>query len=916
MKVFKPDNLALLYRSMRFAQRNSLALGMMACFDFAEAPALAPASTPTSPFAGLLPESELWKIVAQALGDALLDEGNPKPAGEYKVYGAACAPTGTEVDQQRVSVRVGTLAKSLVVSGERHFNALGVPSAPKPYARMPIDPGTAFGGPGCEDNPLGKGFVEIERDGQTVWPLPNVESEAKRIVSRGERAAPAGFWGFDAASPQRRQYLGTCDERWLKRDWPWLPDDTSPDYFLSAAPDQRLSGFFTGNEAFELANLHPQHRTQQGRLPGLRARCFVNTRQAGSSGHLREVEAKPETVWLFPELERGIVLYRALAEVADTEATDVLHVMMAWERLADTPLPFEHYQAEFLRSLPAAVDAAPAVAAAPTAPAAAAAVAVPAAAVPASAAAATAAPAAAAELPEGFAASHAAADDLTLQTRAVMAKHGLSEKDLARFMKEEPEPRVPTFAEVEKMAEDLEAQTRAVMRKQNLTEKDLERFMKPTPEPEPDMGRLQSLLKELDQQTQDTMRKTGLTQADVAAQLGSRPELAEVAQSLTTMGSVPGPSPEMWASLAQLTLPTVPVPAAPALPGAVALPAAGLPPLPEPATAPQLTREDVIAWHAARKSFKGYDLSGLDLSKLDLTGADFSAALLERTSFAESKLQEAIFVEALLQEADFSKANLQRARLTKSSASAGKFANADLSGAQLGDADFTGADFSAARLEQAELGGAVFDRASMSGLKASACQAPRAQFTGCDLSAADFSGAMLVQASFSGSKLPGGNFSKAVCEHADFQGAQAQKAIFTEANLRASRADAQSSFDGAQFARAQLGRAAWDGAQLRGATLDGATLENADFSNVQAEAAHFRLALAKGAKFAAADLRGADLSAIDLFKGSLRKAKLDGALLRDANLFGVDFEGTQPTIASLEGSNIDRTLLRFRPPVI
>jgi uncharacterized protein YjbI with pentapeptide repeats len=902
MKVLKPDNLALLYRSMRFAQRNSLAVGMMACFRFESA-------TPSP--ASLLLESELWGAATQALGQALLDEGYPKPAGEFKVYGAACAPAGTQVEQQRVSVRLGTLAKSLVVSGDRQFNLLGVPSVPKPYARMPIDPSTAFGGAGYEDNPPGKGYAALERDGQQVWPLPNVESESKRIVSRGEHAAPAGFWGFDVSAPQRRQHLGTCDERWLKREWPHLPSDTSADMFLSAPPDQRLAGFFTGNEAFEIANMHPQRNLLQGRLPGLRARCFVNSREAGGAGQLREVEAKPETVWLFPELELGIVLYRALAQVAD--ATDVLHLMLAWESMSEPALAFEHYHAEFLRSLSAAAEAAPVESATP-APAPASAVAAPAIAVP--AAGAPAAVAAEAELPEGFAAVHEMTADLDRQTQALMAKHGLTQKDLAHFLEQDTPPRAHTFAEIEKMAKDLEEQTRVLMRKHNVTDRDIDHFLKPPAQPEPNAAQIPSLLRQVQQETQDGLRKAGLTEADVYQRLGSNPELAGFLSSLPPPGTPLGVSPELTGALVQLTTP-LPMPALPTPPAAGTLPK--LPGLPDDAPAPpspQLTREDVVARHAARKSFTGYDLSGLDLSKLDLSGADFSEAVLERTSFAQSKLQETKFVRALLQGTDFSAANLQRAQLSGSSASAGKFANADLGDALLNDADFTGADFSAARLERAQLDGALFDRATMSGLKASACRAARAQFTACDLSGADFSGAALKGASFSEARLPGGNFSKAACEHADFQGAQAQKAVFTDANLSASRADAQSCFDDAQFARAQLGRAAWGGAQLRGATLDGATLENADFSNVQAEAAQFRLASAKGTKFSRADLRGADLSSIDLFKGSLRKAKLDGTLLREANLYGVDFEETQPTLASLEGSNIDQTILRFRPPVI
>src|SRR5690349_6403763 len=105
MKVLKSLDMALLYRAFRFARRDSLALSLMACFRF-DAP---------GGIDGLVPENEVWALVEQALGnDGMLDQGYPKPASEYLVYGAACAPLGSEVEQMRVSVRVGELAKTLV----------------------------------------------------------------------------------------------------------------------------------------------------------------------------------------------------------------------------------------------------------------------------------------------------------------------------------------------------------------------------------------------------------------------------------------------------------------------------------------------------------------------------------------------------------------------------------------------------------------------------------------------------------------------------------------------------------------------------------------------------------------------------------------------------------------------------------
>lgn len=901
MKILKPENLALLYRTVRIARRHSLVLAIMGHFDFAR-----------SAMDQLLPEAELWKTATQALGrGGLLDDGLPKPKGEFKVYGAAYAPYGGEIEQQRASVRIGSLVKSLVISGDRHFNALGLPSSPVPYSRMSIEPGTTFGGVGCVENPGGKGYAAVDVGGRSTWQLPNVERESERVLSRGDRVAPAGFWGYEIGSPQRQQYLGTCDDRWLKHDWPYLPDDTRPEFFMSTSSDQWLGGYFVGNEAFEIHHMHPQHVVLHGRLPGLRARCFVNGSQSGQAV-LTEAPTRADTVWLFPELERGIVLYRAVVDITDSDADDVTHVMAEWEALDQPPLPFEHYRERLHSRTQTALDTEQAAASPVAAPAIAAVSAAGAVTAPVAAAAVTAAPGVETAVADAeLAPLYAMAEDLNQQTRELMHRHKLTDADLAPFLEPQTDSTTPTLEEVEKMAEDLNRQTSELMRKHNLTDADLAPFLKPPSDPA-DAQALPDLLKQVHEETQASLKNAGLKEADLHAWVRSRPDLSHLADSLPPPGS---PAPVLDAEVRSLLADDV----APAV-AAETLTIASVFPLgadvPEAAEAAPLTREDVIGYHAMRRSLAGCDLSGVDLSRLDLCGADFSRTLLEKTLFTGSRLQDTDFSNALLKETDFSSADLQRARLVQSSGGAIRFVQADLRGAQLGKGDFTGSDFTQACLAGVDAVGALFDQAEMAGVDASSCCAQGAQLTDCTLVGTNFRDAALTHANFQGSRLGGSNFTGANCEGADFQGVQAQGAVFVDANLTASRADADSCFDGAQFVRAQLERAAWGGVQLRAAVLERAILDDADLSNAQAGNAQFRLASAKGATFSKADLSGADLTTVNLFKGSLRKATLNGTLLRHANLYGVDFEETRPTLASLEGSNIDRTMLRFRPPVV
>lgn len=896
MKIYRPDQLAILYRSFHFAQRNTLAVGMLGFFRFEQ-----------SDMANLGSEPELWQAVTDALGSAVLDEGYPKPAGEFKVYGSACAPGGSPVQEMQVSARIGTLSKQLWVSGNRHFNAAGLISAAEPFVSMPLTPEHSFGGEGVAANPLGKGACAVKlADGGEQWPLPNVEAPRQRMANRGDIVEPAGFWGFSAGTPLRDRHLGKFDDNWIKRTWPHLPDDTQLEYFHTAPADQRSTGYFAGNEAIELRGMHPHRPTLETRLPGLRARCFVHRRDRDGKESFGELEARLDTVWLFPELECGIVLYRAQTVTLDDDASDVLHVMAEWESLADTALSFDHYQQLFRQRLQedagVAIPADGAASAAAPAAESAAPSAIPAA-MPVAAALAT-----APQMTPEIAEAHRLADQLESETAELLRKNGLSEQDVARLLVPEEEP-VVSLAEAERMVDRLEQETRDLMKKNNLTDADVQKYLTQQKEPESSLKDVKEMMQSLEKQTSDLLQKNGMTEQDVEKFLATRPDLAESLQNLKDakaaslpLSAIPDSFPEM---------PTVePQSLQPADASLLALGAAA------PATSmAQLTREQVMERHAAKEPLAGFDLSGLDLSGLDLSAADFSGSLLERTAFTGSRLANANLAGCLMQEVDSSGADLSGAILSDVSAANSIFAGACLKSAQMRDADFTGSDFRNAQLQQAVLDGTAFGQASMTAVQAAGCIAHQSNFSGADLSGANFEQAVLTQATFYGSKLNAVSFKAAHCQQAEFYGADASGARFTMANLDESRADGEARFSQAVFDGAQLRCAAWDGAQLSGATFTEAVLDDADFSNVRAPDSRFRNASARHARFGGADLAGSDLTGINLFKGSLRKSQIEKAVLHFANLYGVDFEGTTVRASAVLEADIGQTILAFRPPL-
>ncbi|RJR31776.1 MAG: DUF2169 domain-containing protein [Desulfobacteraceae bacterium] len=356
MKIFKKNHHSLLIKSFGIRERIYMAVTVMVYFDL---------TAPDDP----LSEQDLWKTVPALLGKSpILDQGMPKPRGEFLVTGSCFAPRGETRNAGRVTVRVGGLTKALDVFGDRYWKEssgrIRTITPPQPFSEMPVVYERAFGGEGFERNPTGRGIHPLEMSpGQAYVPLPNIEYPNRLIGDLNDRPDPAGFGPLDLTWSQRMSKTGTYDDKWLRENWPYFPADMNYEFFNCAAEDQYMKGFFKGDESLLIAGMNPDVPVIESRLPPLRIRSFVTKRESLEKEEelFQEIPTRIDTVWLFPAILRGIVMHRGTTEILDEEYADVVRIFLATERAAETPKTIEYYMEEErkARELKVPVDMAP-----------------------------------------------------------------------------------------------------------------------------------------------------------------------------------------------------------------------------------------------------------------------------------------------------------------------------------------------------------------------------------------------------------------------------------------------------------------------------------------------------------------------------------------------------------------------------
>lgn len=242
-----------------------------------------------------------------------------KPGTDIVLNGHAYAPRGRPVERVDVSARVAGLVKEISVYGDRYWrrsaSGLGLAtSTPAPFLKMPLLYERAFGGAdlssdneknhGIESrNPIGVGFG-LSKEYLAGKPLPNLEDPNHQITNWTDRPTPAGFSLICKHWTPRRQYAGTCDQRWREERLPLVPLDFDERFWLGAHPDLIAVPHLRGGELVELRNLTPEG-SLAFRLP--RVTLGFQTRLAGKRINHR---AKLGSVIIESDVPRVILVWQ------------------------------------------------------------------------------------------------------------------------------------------------------------------------------------------------------------------------------------------------------------------------------------------------------------------------------------------------------------------------------------------------------------------------------------------------------------------------------------------------------------------------------------------------------------------------------------------------------------------------------
>ena len=230
--------------------------------------------------------------------------------------GSCHLPDGSAESQ--IHLAVGDWSKELIVSGERRWQksffkwSIGPTTA---VPSVPLDGRYAFGGPGMDRNPWGRGYKgHMAAVGDL---LPQIEYPQHRMQKHGQAIPAAGLGPLHQLHPIRQQALGTFDDRWAAEVWPELPKDFSPSAFNSAPPDQRISAL-QGNEEIFVQHLLADQQELRTRLPALRPRWFY----AGAKrlADMQELTLQLDTLAI--DSEQGFVdlVWRGLIPITDPDA--------------------------------------------------------------------------------------------------------------------------------------------------------------------------------------------------------------------------------------------------------------------------------------------------------------------------------------------------------------------------------------------------------------------------------------------------------------------------------------------------------------------------------------------------------------------------------------------------------------------
>lgn len=812
----------------------------------------------------------IWAL-SKKHGAKLLDEGYPKPRGEFLCFGTAYPPAEQRSGPFEAAVRVNDQMRRLAVFGRREFSMLGGPHEAggglKPIA---ISPQNAFGGKDFVENPDGLGWKAITGD-----MAPYVDDPDNLIKSPDHAVAPAGFWPLTPAASVRRKHLGTFNETWLKTHWPSFPSDTALEFFQVAPEKQRMSSHFKGGEVCEIINMNEACASLQFRIPQTRARCVY--RRGSDTGLFhgwRESPIKAETLYLFPNEQVGAMLHRCIVQVSRADAMDLQDVLLTLEP-AGSYQPAQAIIKNLYQS----------------------------------------------QLLDVITPTDETKQVMPNSEKAAMPSiPNMSETSLNPTLSASQPIRRTTQSGLVKLAPDFEY----VLTQTGLKQETIEAIRR-APDPFAALGSaLKAQIQQARQEFEDAVKQSGLTEQAYLEALKQHPQVGAAMQKsgLSAGLSVQiGAMAEFVDTMIDMLRSTSTESFAASfgnssLTSTVTETVAQQIQTTSAQSQTQASAEMQALVEERRNSptqFAGMNLSGLCLAGLSLIGLDFSEAICQETDFTGCDLSHAKLNQATLTSAKLANAKMTGADLSGVIASNATFNAADLSEANLSGATLNNCACQSTRFDKATLEQTQLDQSDLSGANFKSANLTKTSACECLFEDCDFSGATLDQTDFMKSALTNCRFEKTVGKRTDFSGAKVTKGQFLACQLKDCSAMLKASIDSCEFRDCDLQGLNWVTALLSGVIFDACDLSASDFSSGELAQTIFNKSKLQNVSFFSSRLNSVTLLKNNLMEASFHGAKLNECSVLGNNLFGADFIETEfDEKTTLEGNVMLKTILAQR----
>ncbi len=943
MQIIKSLHSGLIHKTFRFRKESHLCISTLWGFRLDSGlPVL---------------EQDLWTSIGNMLGkNEMFDMGMPKPNAEALVHGSFFSPDGTPVEAGVVSFSIGDIEKELAVFGDRHWiKILGATtgvSGPVAMTEMPVSYTNAFGGKDHPENPVGKGLdMMTAGDGEYI-PLPNTEFKNKLIGSPGDRPYPAAFSRLDVTWPERLKRAGTYDQKYIDEQMPGLPDDIDWTHFNDAAKDQWTEGFFSGRETFTIKNMNPDTPCQKGRLPQVYGRCFVHQKTEDDNTRFIEIDTRLDTVWFFPEDNMGVLIHRGTLEVNDSDADDIINLLIAHEGLDDAPRPATHYEDQIFKRT---------------------------------------------DLEEGF--KYLLNSTPLIPDNEKCGFKLLDEKanfplDLESRKHQEnfaTHKQKEVMAEIDTQIADLEKKIARQDIKNDVVQEQLEQLknLKEGDAVEPpevaeikaivnriapgvlddpknlDIARIDlKAMDELKEYNENLARKKQQEAMDLAKKEieGIKSAYADdstasgLFQDLELFPDMDNTTPpqlprmdvnehitELERQFQEEIGPQIMQAKSQGIPDEmlghlmfdgdeirkqldfahekfiegyrVGAHYAGKMTSPHPGQEKEIV-EKALADHETGKSLSNGDYAYAEFVGQSINGADFSNSLMEYASFQNCHLSEINFEGAILANATFINCTISNSCFKGANVGASRientsFSHCDMSGSVLGKSIIKNSQFNTCQLldKQEMFMETLFENTAFTGSDLN-----KSNFIDFDLSGCDFAEANLAECNFINCKLISTSFQKANLTSTNFVKAEASGANFNHADMKNVRFVGGCNLENSCFTHANIPESNFRECNLAAADFSGSTLTKTDFGKANLRNAKFLGAIAIQAQFNKADLSLATFHRINLMEGSLYKACLTGAKFVEANLYGVNFIEATVGKTDFTGAYLEQTLLKdWRP---